>query len=93
MQFINIVINIIAVLVGLFGLLFIVSNWILLYFRIVYKGTSSFAPIIGGVCLAIAFLLYKPLRQFWWIGLLLDISIDEIIYWLIVYLMQKIIKR
>lgn len=93
MQFVNILINLIAIVVGLFGLLFIICNWILLYFRIVYKGTSSSAPIIGGVCLAIAFLLCKPIRQFWWIGLLLDISIDEIICWLIVCLMQKIIKR
>lgn len=78
MQFIDIAIKIIAILIGLFGLLFTICNWVLLYYRIVYKGTSSFAPIIGGVCVTIAFLLYKPFRKFWWLGLLLDISIDEI---------------
>lgn len=93
MQFVNIFINLIAIFVGVIGLLIIICNWILLYFRIVYKGTSSFAPIIGSVCLTIAFLLYKPLRSFWWLGLLLDISVGEMIYRLIVCLMQKIIKR
>lgn len=93
MQFMSVLTTGIAIVVALFGLVFIVGNWIILYLRINYKGTSSIAPIIGGVCVMIAFLLYKPLRNFWWVAFILDISFAEILYWLVIYLIKKLLKK
>ncbi|MBU2062803.1 MAG: hypothetical protein KKF93_00225 [Candidatus Omnitrophica bacterium] len=47
----------IAALVGVFGMLIIMSNAVIVYRRIRYKSNESWVPIFGGLFLFIAFCL------------------------------------
>ena len=68
-----------GIIFAVLGGMFLLCNYIYLYYRIRYKESPSFAPILGGVFLTIALFLFDNTRPFCWIGVLSDISIWEII--------------
>lgn len=68
-----------AIIFAIIGGIVLLCNYIYLYYRIRYKESPSFAPILGGLFLTIALFLFDKTRAFCWIGLLLDVSIWEII--------------
>lgn len=68
-----------GIIFAIIGGIVLLCNYIYLYYRIRYKESPSFAPILGGLFLTIALFLFDKTRVFCWIGLLLDVSIWEII--------------
>jgi hypothetical protein len=68
-----------GIIFAIIGGIVLLCNYIYLYYRIRYKESPSFAPILGGLFLTIALFLFDKTRAFCWIGLLLDVSIWEII--------------
>ena len=75
----NDIFTIVAAILSIIGGLDILANFYLMYCRIRYKHSPSFVPIIGGLFLSIALLLFGKTAPFFWVGLLLDASIWEII--------------
>lgn len=86
LELIRIIAGIILAILGGFILL---VNYIYLYYRIkdMYyrikgmknEGFPSFVPIVGGLIFALALFLFEKTRAFCWIGLLLDVSICQLI--------------
>lgn len=79
MEHLELIRIIVGIIFAIIGGLFLLGNYIYLYERIRYKESPSFAPILGGLFLTIALFLFDKTRAFCWIGLLLDVSIWEII--------------
>lgn len=68
-----------GIIFALLGGIFLLCNYLYLYYRIRHKESPYFAPILGGLFLTIALFLFDKTRAFCWIGLLLDVSLWEII--------------
>ncbi len=68
-----------GIIFAVLGGIFLLCNYLYLYYRIRYKESPSFAPILGGLFFTIALFLFDKTRAFCWIGLLSDVSIWEII--------------
>ncbi len=74
---------------GLIGLSFIICNWVCAIYRLVVGHSPSLAPLVGAFFMTIC-LCITPFREYWWLGVVLDLSVWEILYWLLGELFRKI---
>ena len=77
----------IAIITGLISIMCIIPNWLGLINWIINKKNYSQIMFIGGMLLCIC-ISNTPLKNFWWLGLILDPGI-----WIGIYSLPSLIKQ